>query len=105
MDRAEEFMVGNGASIKERTHDAVTFTRLVPIGCGEWVLMTLVTLFTLGFGILWVIARIAFMVLYPAEARLMARPEEGGTRLLVDGRHAGFRQELEEWVAANLAER
>ena len=68
--------------------------------------MLIVTLVTLGFGILWAIARVALMIFYPAEARLMARPtEEGGTRLLVDGSHAEFRRELEEWVRAEFAMR
>jgi len=39
-------MLAREASIKGRTYESVTFTRLVPPACGEWLAMGIINLET-----------------------------------------------------------
>lgn len=99
LGRAEAYVLSTGGSIKQRTDTSVRTTRFVMPSFREWIAMTVITLISFGLGIILVIVRVALMVLYPAEARLMAHPmTDGRTRLVVVGKHAGYREELENWV-------
>ena len=100
---AETYMVGRGASIKRGTYESVTFTRLVPPSYGEWVAMCILNVVVPGLGMVWAIARTVLIFMYPAEARIIAHPAEGRTRVLIDGGCGDLCSELEEWAKANLA--
>lgn len=98
--RAEGYMLSRGASIKESGEASVTFVRRPPVGCGEQVLIAITVLLTFGVALLYV----AFRVWWVDETRLMTSAAQGGrTRLLIDGKGATLRGELEEWAQANLA--
>ena len=103
MNAAEAYLLGRGASIEERTPESVIFTRLVPPSCGEWVAMGVMNLVVPGLGMLWAIARIVLIFIYPAEARIIARPDEGRTLVLIDGRRGDLCSELKGWAKTNLA--
>lgn len=105
LERAEAFAETEwpGGNVTDRTDDSITFELHQMPGCGEWILMTLITIFTLGIGLAWAAFRIWTVIKYPAQAKLTVRAsEDGRTRLLVDGRHSGYREELAKWVRQNL---
>ncbi len=99
LDRAESFALSQGGSIKERTGESVTFERRPPVTCGEWVLILLASVFTFGIALLYLVFRFWFT----AQVRVIARPlGRDRTRMLIDGKHEGYRAEMEEWARTYL---
>lgn len=104
LDRAEAFVVEQDGWVRERTDTSATFQRYVMPSCGEWVAILVVSLLTFGLGLLYGVARIALVIAYPAQAGIRARrTDDGRTRILVDGRHAEYRDEIDQWARSNLA--
>jgi hypothetical protein len=85
--------------IKERTDTHVTFAYRPPFTSGESCLILVGTLFTFGVALLY----LAFRIWFRQEVRLIARPtSDGRTRLLVDGKTEGLRNEMREWAKREL---
>ncbi|MBA2343866.1 MAG: hypothetical protein H0V83_02090 [Rubrobacter sp.] len=103
MHAAEVFLLERGASIKGRTPESVTFTRLVPPSFDEWVAMCITNLVVPGLGTIWAIARIVLIFMYPAEARIIARQVEGRTLVSIDGRRGNLCGDLEVWAKMDRA--
>ncbi len=102
LDRAEAYMLSKdgAARIKERTETEVAFEYRPPFTGGESCMILLVTLLTFGVALLY----LAFRIWFRKEVRLIARPtSDGRTRLLVDGKTEGLRDELREWAERELA--
>ncbi len=102
LDQAETYFLskeGAGA-IKERTETYVTFEYRPPFTPGESCLVLVGAFFTFGITLLY----FAFRVWFRQEVRLIARPtSDGRTRLLVDGKTEGLRDELRVWAERELA--
>lgn len=103
MHAAEVFLLDRGASVKARTSESVTFTRLIPPSFSEWVAMCVINLAVPGLGTIWAIARIALILMYPAEAKITARQVEGRTLVSIDSGRGYLHRELEVWAKMDRA--
>lgn len=102
LDRAERFALEDEwatVTIKERTAESVTFARREPLTCSEWVLLIVGAIFTFGVALAYLI----FRGVYTQEAGISVRPAEDGlTRVLIHGKHPGYRDLLVQWAHREL---
>lgn len=100
LDRAETYMLAReGATeIRERTAESVSFAYRPPFTSGESCMILIGSLLTFGTALLYV----AFRLWFKQEVRMIARPTDGRTRILIDGKTEGLVSELRQWAKQEL---